>query len=95
MNRSLVGGMYADDLKTLSATAAGLHRIIDVVRQHSRKWGWTLNFKKSVVMVFGTQAARAPHADHQFFWADAELPRVAKTKYLGVHFTENVTWICT
>ena len=88
MNRSLVGGMYADDLKTLS----GLQRIIDVVRQHSRKWGWTLNVKKSVVMVFGTQAARAPHADHQFFWAAAELPRVAKTKYLGVHFTEDVTW---
>jgi hypothetical protein len=41
---------YADDLKTVSGTHAGLQNI-NVVKRHSELWRWTANVTKSHTQV--------------------------------------------
>ena len=91
-SRTEPASAYADDLKALASMAAGLQRIIDAVRRHSLRYGWTLNVTKTVVLVFGTALQRAEHAGAVFRWGDAALPRAPSAKYLGVVFHEGMTW---
>jgi hypothetical protein len=39
--RLLTGQAYADDIAGFAATPEGMQRVIDVVRAHSLRWGWT------------------------------------------------------
>ena len=90
--RTKTASSYADDLKALAVTAAGLQRIIDAVRMHSWKYGWTLNVKKTLVIIFGTPAQRAALAQERFHWGAELLQRADTVKYLGVHLHADLTW---
>ena len=76
----------------LAATSAGLQRIIDAVRAHTLKYGWTLNFNKTLVLVFGSEQLRTEQEGVRFFWGDAELRRAAAVKCLGIHFSDDMSW---
>lgn len=88
----LVGGMYANELKGLTQFTAGLQRVLDVVRAHSLKLGWTLNVRRTVIMVFSGADARAAHAGIEFRWESEVLQRVPDANFLGLHVTEDLTW---
>lgn len=90
--RALVGQSYADDLAVLAATAHALQCIIDAVRAHSERWGWTLNVKKTVIMVYGPPLIRAAHASDAFYWGPDVLPRCSCVRYLGLHLHEDGSW---
>ena len=90
--RALVGQSYADDLAVLAETSHGLQCIIDAVRSHSERWGWTLNVKKTVILVFGPPASRAAAASCAFYWGTDALPRCSSVRYLGLHLHEDGSW---
>ena len=90
--RTKPAAAYADDLMALAATSAGLQRIINAVRAHSLKYGWTLNLNKTLVLVFGSEQLRTEQQGVRFFWGDAELRRAAAVKYLGIHFSDDMSW---
>ena len=59
---------------------------------HSRKYGWTLNVKKTLVIIFGTPAQRAALAHERFYWGAELLQRAETVKYLGVHLYADLSW---
>ena len=91
-HEALAGQSYADDLAAMSTTPEGLQRIIDRLHEHSLRWGWTANTKKSVIMSFGDCATRHQDAHLTWAWKDTELKRVETFKYLGLHFHESGCW---
>ena len=58
----------------------------------SLRYGWTLNLKKTVIVIFGTAAQRAQFAGATLFWGSEEMRMVDSTKYLGVHFSADASW---
>ena len=90
VRRAWKGQLYADDLAAGAASARGLQLLIDAVREHSRRWGWTLNVPKSHVVVFGGSAAWA--CTSRFCWGPHQLTRVPCERYLGIHLHESCTW---
>ena len=90
--RSLVGQSYADDMTALTTSPAGLQRVIDVVRRHSQRWGWSANVVKSVTMVFGARTAQARAQGDSWTWGTHTLHRVSSIRYLGVHLHETGSW---
>ena len=90
--RLLSGQAYADDLSAFAATPRGMQRIIDTVREHSLRWGWQINVRKTVVVIFGPASVRALHAATAFRWGNTVLQVQSSAKYLGVHMRADTSW---
>ena len=83
--------LYADDVVLLADNADELHRMNAVVTQYAKKNRYSLNGKKSAVMVFNANAAtKAAVAAHP--WSLSGEPVKVKSwyKYLGIDLLENV-----
>ena len=78
------GQAYADDMCGLAGTPAGAQTIVDVLYAHSRRWGWSLNVPKSVLVVFGPLAVRRLHSGLRLRWGSELLPQSDMAKYLGL-----------
>ena len=48
--------MYADDLTLISASAADLQSMLDIVSRYASLWRYELNAQKSAILVFGESA---------------------------------------
>ena len=90
--RLLSGQAYADDLSAFAATTRGMQSIIDTVRAHSLRWGWQINVRKTVVVIFGPASVRALYAATAFRWGDTVLQVQPSAKYLGVHLRADTSW---
>ena len=83
---------FADDFLGLSGTPESLQAIIDVAYEHSRKWRYLVNVRKSAALKF-IGATGLPEGEPVVFrLGDAVLPRVQQYKYLGVLFHEDTSW---
>ena len=76
--------MFADDLIILSESATGLQMALDKLAEYCRKWGLSVNVKKTKVIVFN-QSGKAIKTLH-FYWNDLELEVAKDYCYLGVIF---------
>ena len=82
------GQLYGDDLAATAAVAPGQHHSIDLVRSHSREWGWSLNKPKMTVMLSGDAASRRAAAAAVSRWGDAPLARGDSEQYLEIDMHE-------
>ena len=57
--------MQADDVALLALTKSDLYAMMDVSYEYSRKWRYTLNQLKTIVLVFGETVSQhkrlSPH----------------------------------
>jgi hypothetical protein len=85
--------LYADDVVLLADSAEELQGLIDTVDEFCRKWKMSMNKKKTQVMVVRA-SGRRPAAGPSPKWVcrDQELKVVRKYKYLGIWFTEDLSW---
>ena len=90
--RMFVAQLYADDLACFATSAAGLQRMLEVVRAHSLRWGWEVNTSKTVSIVFGDAAARTAAAGTEFSWGTEALRLHEEAKYLGLRFRSDASW---
>ena len=64
--------MYADDLALVAGSQGALQSLLDMVDRYARKWRYSLNSSKSVIMVLG-EAARTRERERDvresFDWA--------------------------
>lgn len=90
------GHQYTEGLAVAAASASDLQAVIDMVRDHSQRWGWTRNVAKTSVVAFGPAASRArAHghvADVDLFWGPTRLPRPPAEEHLGLHMHESCSW---
>ena len=91
-HRLLTGQAYADDLSGFADTPEGMQRVIDVVRAHSLRWGWSVNVRKTAVVIFGHETIRAQYAACDFWWGTDRLQLHQSAKYLGLHLRADTTW---
>ena len=97
----LVAQSYADDLAALSGTAHGLQRIIDHVHNHSLLWNWAANTLKSHIIIFNPGGVSDDEEHHPpdpeppdaWRWGTRTLPQQTTTKYLGVIFSADCSWV--
>ena len=73
--------MYADDLILLSTSKTGLQANLNSLQSYCQKWKFSINQKKSKVMIFkkGTQ-----NEDHTFTINNEKIEIVKEYKYLGI-----------
>ena len=91
-HRLLTGQAYADDLSGFASTPEGMQRVIDVVRTHSQRWGWSVNVRKTMVVLFGQAQVRAQYKGQVFWWGSERLQLHSSAKYLGLHVRSDTSW---
>jgi exonuclease III len=85
--------LYADDVVLLADSAEELQGLIDTVDEFCRKWKMSMNMKKSEVMVVrATDQSPAAERSHEWVCRDSKLKVVRKYKYLGIWFTDDLSW---
>lgn len=82
--------LYADDVVLIADSAEELQGLIDTVDAFCRKWKMSMNMKKSEVMV--VRGSMEPLPDYAWVCRDQELKVVRKYKYLGIWFTDDLSW---
>lgn len=93
IRRKLAALMYADDVVLLAASKEELQTMIDVVHEFCNKWRIEVNTKKSQVMVVHpSEEHRARDQGASWTFGDTQLEVVDQYKYLGVIFSNDLTW---
>ena len=93
IRRKLAALMYADDVVLLAASKEELQTMIDVVFEFCNKWRIEVNTKKSQVMVVHpSEEHRARDQGASWTFGDTQLEVVDQYKYLGVSFSNDLTW---
>lgn len=80
--------LYADDAVLLSQTRRGLFNLINKSLAYFTLNKLQLNFTKSKIMVFAKT-----WSPHRWTFANGVIDQVKTYKYLGIHFSYNLTWI--
>ena len=82
--------MYADDVVLIADDESKLQREIDILKDWCIKWKLNVNLTKSQVMHF--RKSRKRPTKSKFMFGDKEIEMVAKYKYLGIIFDENLNF---
>jgi exonuclease III len=106
-NRNVFSLLYADDIALTCDTPEELQRMIVAVDTYCKKWRLSLNAKKSEILIV-SPPARCVHSGNTddevssaedleevvptWFFRGRALRVVPQYKYLGVWFTENLSW---
>ena len=78
--------MYADDLALVAGSQGALQSLLDMVDRYGRKWRYSLNSSKSVIMVLG-EAARTRERERcqrEFRLGEEEVLEVDEQHHLGI-----------
>ena len=90
--KTLFSLLYADDIVLMADSPAELQRMIDIVDNYTAKWRLTLNARKSKIMIVNPQCPPQPEEPEEWTFRGRNLEIVQEYKYLGVWFTNNLTW---
>jgi len=80
------GMSYADDLGQVSTSADGLRRQAALLFDYAKRWGLTINAKKTKVVVFGRSRSKAQESTVQLYFGEEEVEVVPEFTYLGILF---------
>jgi len=85
--------LYADDVVLLADSAEELQGLINTVDEFCKKWKMSMNMKKSKVMMVCASGRRpAARLIPEWVCRDRKLEVVRKYKYLGIWFTDDLSW---
>ena len=90
--KELFSLLYADDIVLMADTPAELQKMIDIVDNYTAKWRLTLNARKSKIMIVNPQRTDQAVEPEEWTFRGRNLEIVQEYKYLGVWFTNNLTW---
>ena len=78
--------MYADDLALVAGSQGALQSLLDMVDRYARKWRYSLNSSKSVIMVFGeaTRTRERERCQREFRLGEEEVLEVDEQHHLGI-----------
>ena len=78
--------MYADDLALISDSAAELQLMLNIVDSYSSYWRYSINARKSAILVFGESPNSRAHCRPRRYWSinNATIPEADKQHHLGV-----------
>lgn len=98
--RKLFSLLYADDIVLMCDSPAELQEMITIVDRFCAKWRLSLNTDKSKVMIVTPPRTNLVSEENEealdetprWLFRGQELEIVTKYKYLGVWFTNNLSW---
>ncbi len=89
------GLLFADDLVCLATSKRGMANVLKAIDGHSRKWRWTANVKKSMLMTVKAKARsdRALHDGRIMLKLHGqEVADCSHYKYLGIMVQDDLNW---
>ena len=92
-DRPFVSQSFADDTSGLAdgQEHQNMQAIINAMHAHSQEWLWSAKVLKSHVLAMQLRNT-TPMDKTAFQWGSETLPFETKTKNLGVHITQDLTW---
>ena len=90
VRRRIAALMYADDVVLMADSASDLQIMVDVVFEFCNKWRIEVNTKKSQIMIIDEPGKG--RSEYLWKYGDTELDIVRHYKYLGVIFSDDLTW---
>ena len=82
--------LYADDLCLFSDSVIGLQKKIDILSQFCNRWGLSINFDKTEILVF-RNGGKLRHYENWYI-EDVKLKVSTYYNYLGVTFSNRLCW---
>ena len=82
--------LWADDLLLFSYSATGLQNCLNALSNYCNKWGLTLNYSKTKVMILPPDKSKV----FLFHYNDVPIEQCTQYKYLGLIITENGKFEC-
>ena len=76
---------HADDMATANLSKLSTDRSLGIISEHAKKWRYTYNAKKSVVLIFGETKREHDRDAKQYFVLDGEkIPEKTEYDHLGI-----------
>ena len=82
--------LFADDIILFSSTIKGLQREIDELENYCEHWKLTVNQAKTKIIVLKNGGKLANN--EKWFFKGNRLETTTSYKYLGVYFTNHLSW---
>ena len=90
--RKVAGLLFADDIVLIADSEAELHRALEVMDAHARRWRYSFNTSKCAVVV--TTEKQSPTGCHERVWnlQGGRVPEGKHYRYLGVILQSSGRW---
>ncbi len=88
--RKVGGLLFADDIVLIAKSAEDLHRAMNVMSDHARRWRYRFNTAKCAVVVAGMQKKK--QTGERWLLSGEPVQEVEQYKYLGLQLQKNGRW---